>query len=137
VFCNLLVSFLFVFRSHHQCLFFKNNKKQTNRSRGFGFVTYFDPLDADDAVKKFDGSDFMGRQIFVQPSKPRSEQEGSRNGGGGGGGGSNDGKLFCGGLSFSTTDASLSEAFSKYGKILEVKVVMDRDDPTRSRGFGK
>eukprot|EP00615_Pteridomonas_danica_P006880 CAMPEP_0114329234 /NCGR_PEP_ID=MMETSP0101-20121206/947_1 /TAXON_ID=38822 ORGANISM="Pteridomonas danica, Strain PT" /NCGR_SAMPLE_ID=MMETSP0101 /ASSEMBLY_ACC=CAM_ASM_000211 /LENGTH=217 /DNA_ID=CAMNT_0001458841 /DNA_START=369 /DNA_END=1018 /DNA_ORIENTATION=+ len=108
--------------------------RDTGRSRGFGFVTYNDPLDAEDAIKKFDDTEFMGRQIFVQSSKPREEQQGGK--GGKGGGVSADGKLFCGGLSYDTTDESLNAAFSRYGKVLSAKVVVEREDPTRSRGFG-
>ena len=44
-------------------------------------------------------------------------------------------KLFVGGLSWGTDDASLNDAFSKFGEISEAKVVNDRDTG-RSRGFG-
>ena len=44
-------------------------------------------------------------------------------------------KLFIGGLSYSTTNASLRAAFEAYGEVLEAVVVMDRDTG-QSRGFG-
>ncbi|KAL0355278.1 UNVERIFIED_CONTAM: Glycine-rich RNA-binding protein 3, mitochondrial [Sesamum radiatum] len=44
-------------------------------------------------------------------------------------------KLFIGGLSYSTDDASLSEAFNKYGQVAEARVIVDRETG-RSRGFG-
>ena len=44
-------------------------------------------------------------------------------------------KLFVGGLSWNTTDASLRKAFALYGEITEAKVISDRDTG-RSRGFG-
>lgn len=44
-------------------------------------------------------------------------------------------KLFIGGLSYSTDDASLSEAFNKYGEVAEARVIVDRETG-RSRGFG-
>jgi cold-inducible RNA-binding protein len=44
-------------------------------------------------------------------------------------------KLFVGGLSWDTTDASLREAFERFGEVTEAKVVMDRETG-RSRGFG-
>ncbi|KAH7671348.1 RNA recognition motif domain-containing protein [Dioscorea alata] len=44
-------------------------------------------------------------------------------------------KLFVGGLSFYTTDESLSEAFAQFGQVVEAKVVMDRV-ADRSKGFG-
>ncbi|ONK77565.1 uncharacterized protein A4U43_C02F7930 [Asparagus officinalis] len=44
-------------------------------------------------------------------------------------------KLFVGGLSFYTTEESLSEAFSQYGQVIEAKIIMDRVSD-RSKGFG-
>ena len=44
-------------------------------------------------------------------------------------------KLFVGSLAWATNDQSLHSAFSRFGQVVEAKVVMDRDDPTRSRGF--
>lgn len=44
-------------------------------------------------------------------------------------------KLFVGGLSWDTNDASLRSAFTACGEVTEAKVVMDRESG-RSRGFG-
>lgn len=44
-------------------------------------------------------------------------------------------KLFVGGLSWDTSDASLSAAFERFGPVIEAKVITDRDTG-RSRGFG-
>ncbi len=44
-------------------------------------------------------------------------------------------KLFVGGLSWNTTDEGLREAFSRFGSVVEAKVVTDRETG-RSRGFG-
>jgi len=44
-------------------------------------------------------------------------------------------KLFVGGLSGDTTDASLRKAFESHGEVREAKVITDRDTG-RSRGFG-
>ncbi|TKY65098.1 Glycine-rich RNA-binding protein 3 [Spatholobus suberectus] len=43
-------------------------------------------------------------------------------------------KLFVGGISFSTDDMSLREAFARYGEVIDAKVIMDRETG-RSRGF--
>ncbi|KAM6963440.1 cold-inducible RNA-binding protein B-like isoform 2-T2 [Aplochiton taeniatus] len=48
---------------------------------------------------------------------------------------SDEGKLFVGGLCFDTDEASLEEAFGKYGSIAKVDVVRDRETQ-KSRGFG-
>ncbi|KAL3536372.1 hypothetical protein ACH5RR_004833 [Cinchona calisaya] len=44
-------------------------------------------------------------------------------------------KLFISGLSRTTNDESLSNAFSQFGKLLEAKVIIDRVTG-RSKGFG-
>lgn len=44
-------------------------------------------------------------------------------------------KLFVGNLAWGTTDSSLSEAFSRYGTVVDARVVLDRFTG-RSRGFG-
>ncbi|CAN1193900.1 Glycine-rich RNA-binding protein 2, mitochondrial [Linum perenne] len=44
-------------------------------------------------------------------------------------------KLFVGGLSYTTDDQSLKEAFDRYGDVVDAKVILDRDTG-RSRGFG-
>lgn len=44
-------------------------------------------------------------------------------------------KLFVGGLSFYTTEKTLSEAFAQFGQVIEAKIVMDRVSD-RSKGFG-
>ncbi|KAL5723267.1 hypothetical protein ACHQM5_006684 [Ranunculus cassubicifolius] len=44
-------------------------------------------------------------------------------------------KLFIGGLSYSTDNQSLGEAFSSFGEVHEARVIMDRETG-RSRGFG-
>ncbi|KAE8076337.1 hypothetical protein FH972_014996 [Carpinus fangiana] len=44
-------------------------------------------------------------------------------------------KLFIGGLSFSTDDQTLKDAFSGFGDVVEARVITDRETG-RSRGFG-
>ncbi len=58
--------------------------RETGRSRGFGFVTYVNDEDADNAVKEMDGASLDGREIKVNEAR---ERERSGFGGGGGGGG--------------------------------------------------
>ncbi|MBV7591609.1 RNA-binding protein, partial [Escherichia coli] len=58
-------------------------------------------------------------------------------GGGGGGGGSFDSanKLYVGNLSWGVDNSTLENLFSEQGKVLDAKVIYDRDSG-RSRGFG-
>ena len=44
-------------------------------------------------------------------------------------------KLFVGGLSWSTTDTRLKQAFEQFGEVAEAVVISDKDTG-RSRGFG-
>ncbi|OAY69493.1 Glycine-rich RNA-binding protein RZ1A [Ananas comosus] len=44
-------------------------------------------------------------------------------------------RCFIGGLSWSTTDSGLKDAFGKFGHLTEAKVVLDKFSG-RSRGFG-
>lgn len=44
-------------------------------------------------------------------------------------------KLFVGGLSWDTSDASLRAAFEPHGEVSDAKVITDRETG-RSRGFG-
>ncbi|KAH7289961.1 hypothetical protein KP509_30G025800 [Ceratopteris richardii] len=44
-------------------------------------------------------------------------------------------RLFVGGLSFTTEEEGLGTAFSKYGEVVDVRIVLDRESG-RSRGFG-
>ena len=47
--------------------------RETNRSRGFGFVEMDQPADADAAVEALDGQEHMGRRLNVYDAKPRAE----------------------------------------------------------------
>merc|ERR1712087_986818 len=68
-------------------------ERDSGKLRGFGFVTFKDPRDAEDASADMSGRDYNGREITVNIARPR-EPDGSggyRGGGGGGGyGGSRD-----------------------------------------------
>jgi len=43
--------------------------------------------------------------------------------------------IYVGNLSFRATEADLSDAFSQYGAVSKVSIIMDRETG-RSRGFG-
>ncbi len=45
-------------------------------------------------------------------------------------------KLYVGNLSFDTTDQGLQQAFEQAGKVISCEIIMEREDPTRSKGFG-
>src|SRR5215813_11930920 len=59
--------------------------RDTNRSKGFGFVEMADG--ADEAASQLNGRDFRGRNLTVNEARPREDRGGGRGGYGGGGGG--------------------------------------------------
>ena len=70
----------------------------TGRSKGFAFVGMGAQVDAENAIKMFDGYEMENRQLKVNVARPREERSGGGFGdrrggggyGGGGGGGSRD-----------------------------------------------
>lgn len=44
-------------------------------------------------------------------------------------------KLYIGGVSYSTTNDGLKDAFAKFGNVVSAQIMMDRETG-RSRGFG-
>ena len=58
------------------------NDRDTGRSRGFGFVTFDNAEDADNAIEAMNGTDLDGRSLNVNVANDKP-----RGGGGGGGGG--------------------------------------------------
>jgi RNA recognition motif-containing protein len=58
--------------------------KYTGQSRGFGFVEMGTQAEAEKAISALNGTQFQGRSLTVNISRPKSEN--SRGGGGKGGG---------------------------------------------------
>jgi RNA recognition motif-containing protein len=65
--------------------------RDTNRSKGFGFVEMSTDQEAQNAIQALNGQQVGGRALTVNEAKPREERGGggggSRGGYGGGGGG--------------------------------------------------
>jgi len=58
--------------------------KATGRSRGFAFIEFTTPEEANRAVETFHNKEFQGRPLTVNIARPR-EERGARWGGGAGG----------------------------------------------------
>jgi RNA recognition motif-containing protein len=65
--------------------------RDTNRSKGFGFVEMSDDAEAKAAIEQLDGKELNGRAIAVNEARPREGGERRSFGGGNGGGGNRDG----------------------------------------------
>ena len=59
--------------------------RDTGRSRGFGFVTFADGSDADNAIAAMNGHELDGRTLNVNEARERAPRGGGGGGGGGGG----------------------------------------------------
>jgi RNA recognition motif-containing protein len=57
--------------------------RDTNRSKGFGFVEMENDSEGDNAISELDGTNFDGQDIVVKKARPRTEYNNNRGGGGG------------------------------------------------------
>lgn len=48
--------------------------RETQRSRGFGFVEMPDDNDAQEAIRQLDGTQMAGRDLRVNEARPREER---------------------------------------------------------------
>jgi len=106
--------------------------KVTEKSRGFGFVTFSDPNSVNTCMQ-IQGLEVDGKVVEIKPAQEKSAT---------GPGGAPmtkpqpaSLKLFVGGLASVTSEASLEQYFGQFGPLSQVTVMMDRDTG-RSRGFG-
>ncbi|KAA8530166.1 hypothetical protein F0562_004875 [Nyssa sinensis] len=103
--------------------------RETDQSRGFGFVTMSTVEEAEKAVEMFHRYDINGRLLTVnkaapkgsRPERPRESQTSF--------------KIYVGNLPWQVDNARLEQVFSEHGKVVDVRVVYDRETG-RSRGFG-
>lgn len=111
----------------------------TGRSRGFGFLTFKDPKTVNTVMVKehqLDGklvrlsndvhrrNNLTDTTTKIDPKRaiPRDEQERTA-------------KIFVGGVSQDATESDFKEFFTKFGRVLDATLMMDKDTG-RPRGFG-
>ncbi|KAE8695048.1 31 kDa ribonucleoprotein [Hibiscus syriacus] len=104
--------------------------RDTEKSRGFGFITMSSVEEAEKAAETFNGYDLNGRQLTVNKASPRGSrierpprvyEQALR--------------VYVGNLPWDVDNARLEKVFSEHGKVVEARVVYDRETG-RSRGFG-
>ena len=107
------------------CVIMKEPK--TNKSRGFGFVTYVKSGMVDEMMKnrphKLDG-----RELDTKRATPREES-------GKPGAEATTEKLFVGAIKEGLTEDQMREYFAKYGNIQDCVIIRDKESQ-KSRGFG-
>eukprot|EP00612_Vaucheria_litorea_P004820 CAMPEP_0171463260 /NCGR_PEP_ID=MMETSP0945-20130129/6991_1 /TAXON_ID=109269 /ORGANISM="Vaucheria litorea, Strain CCMP2940" /LENGTH=301 /DNA_ID=CAMNT_0011989995 /DNA_START=304 /DNA_END=1206 /DNA_ORIENTATION=+ len=113
---------------------------ETGNSRGFAFVTFASPEEAQTAVDTLNGTDIDGRSIRVNPTRAKRGNDSMMDDRGP----SNksfqsdvpdEAKLFIGNLGWDTSSDDLMRAFSEFGTVVDAKVIKDRETGN-SRGFG-
>ncbi|KAD7479562.1 hypothetical protein E3N88_02698 [Mikania micrantha] len=102
--------------------------RDTEQSRGFGFVTMSTVEEAEKAVETFNGYDLSGRLLTVNKAAPRGSQPEKRVVG-------SYFKVYVGNLAWQVDSGRLEQAFSEHGKVIDARVIYDRETG-RSRGFG-
>ena len=53
--------------------------RETGRSRGFGFVTFVNGQDADDAIQSLNGTELDGRNLNVNEARERAPRRNNNN----------------------------------------------------------
>jgi nucleolin len=135
----------------------------SGRSKGIAFVEFADKAGVDAALALSD-SDFLGRNIKVDIARGKSDKNERRGGGGGGRDRSQErygnnrynkggyerrnrspptsrqpsepsDSVFIGNLSWSATEQDLQDAFDGCGRIVSVRIPVDRNSG-RQKGFG-
>ncbi|GLT77028.1 hypothetical protein SLA2020_486530 [Shorea laevis] len=104
--------------------------RDTDQSRGFGFVTMSTVEEAEKAVEILNRYDVNGRLLTVNKAAPRGSQpersprtfEPAF-------------RIYAGNLPWDVDNERLEQVFSEHGKVVEARVVYDRETG-RSRGFG-
>lgn len=102
---------------------------ETDKSRGFGFVTYKENSSADEAVNS--GSHKIdGKIVDVKLCNPKlaAQQRNIKQK-------TDNCKVFVGGLPHGVTDNQIKQFFTRYGTVKEFKMMYD-ENKQRPRGFG-
>lgn len=114
-------------------------RKQTGRSRGYGFVTFETKENMDGAIAELDGKAMDDREVKIAVStsqgpypegskRPVKDADGNEVE-------TTSKRLIVQRLAWDVEDEQLQEAFSKYGEVETAKVIRNRRNG-RSRGYG-
>jgi len=111
------------------------------RSKGIAFVR-FDAPEGQTAAMKLNGKEHMGREVVVEKALGREERPHRQDRYGGGGNDRpkgdkdpNSATVFVGGLSYDSTEDSISDFFGSCGSVNTVRLAMDHDGNPRGFAF--
>ncbi|KAG2579553.1 heterogeneous nuclear ribonucleoprotein 1-like [Panicum virgatum] len=100
--------------------------RYTSQPRGFGFITYSDPVVVDKVIE--DNHVINGKQVEIKRTIPKGAmQSGSKD--------FKTRKIFVGGLPSALTEDDFKNFFERYGAVVDHQIMFDRETK-RSRGFG-
>ncbi|KAL5064540.1 hypothetical protein RYX36_026277 [Vicia faba] len=105
--------------------------RDTDRSRGFGFVTMSTAEELERAVNKFSGYELDGRSLTVNKAAPRGAPRPERPPRAF----DSSLRIYVGNLPWEFDNGRLEQLFSEHGKVESARIVYDRETG-RSRGFG-
>lgn len=107
----------------------------TGKSKGYGFVSFFNKWDAENAIQQMGGQWLGGRQIRTnwatrKPPAPKSTYESntkqlsydevvSQSS-------PNNCTVYCGGVTSGLTEQLMRQTFSPFGQIMEIRVFPDK-----------
>ncbi|KAL0281678.1 UNVERIFIED_CONTAM: hypothetical protein PYX00_002591 [Menopon gallinae] len=97
--------------------------KVSGHSMGYGFVKFRNHSNAEKALKNLDGLILQHKKIKVSFARPANEPIKTAN-------------VYVSGLKNSITEAELINMFSKYGKVLTVKVMNNDGDARKAMAIG-
>uniref|UniRef100_A0ACD5T769 Uncharacterized protein n=1 Tax=Avena sativa TaxID=4498 RepID=A0ACD5T769_AVESA len=108
--------------------------RETGKSRGFGFVTMNTVQEAEAAVGMYHGSVMYGRPLTVKIAAPRGAARVDNTGRQSG----SPLRIFVCNLPAQVDHSRLEELFSKHGKVVDARVIYERQGEASScsRGFG-
>ncbi|KAM7278976.1 hypothetical protein ACFE04_006110 [Oxalis oulophora] len=104
------------------CVIMKD--RNTGQPRGFGFITYADPVVVDKVIE--DTHVINGKQVEIKRTIPKGSNH------------SKDfktKKIFVGGIPSTVNEDELKNFFSTHGNVVEHQIIRDHET-NRSRGFG-
>ncbi|GAX77450.1 hypothetical protein CEUSTIGMA_g4894.t1, partial [Chlamydomonas eustigma] len=106
----------------------KENPSSSNVNRGFGFVEFYNNAAAEQARRKLSSSEYRFRAhtltvTWAEPKKNDALQEQVKS-------------IYVGNLPENVDESKLKSIFSAYGKISQIVLLKDPNDPSKLRNYG-